>query len=74
MENHEDVHFETLEVFSTQFQAEVVKLKLESMGIYAHILDNNVNFSFGPTNVEGFRLQVRREDFEKALNIYKNSL
>ena len=70
----ENRKFVTLETFSTLWTAEVVKNRLIEEGIQAHILNENVSYSFGPTVLEGYRLQVEQTQFLKALNIYKNSL
>lgn len=68
------IKFKTLATFDNTWSAEVVKSRLNAEGIEAFLIDSNINYSFGPTNVERYRLQVFKEDFEKALNIYKNSL
>lgn len=65
--------FITLETFSNPWTAEVVKNRLIEEGIQAHILGANVNYSFGPTLLEGYRLVVEQNQFLKALNIYKNN-
>ncbi|MBA5628432.1 putative signal transducing protein [Moheibacter lacus] len=70
----ENRRFVTLENFSNLWTAEVVKNRLLEEGIHAFILNENINYSFGPTFLEGFRLQVDQSQFLKALNIYKNSL
>lgn len=70
----ENLKFVTLETFSNLWTAEVVKTRLIEEGIRAHIVNSNVNYSFGPTVLEGFRLQVEQDQFLKALNIYKNTL
>jgi len=70
----ENKKFITLETFSNLWTAEVVKNRLLEEGIESHILDTNVNYSFGPTILEGYRLQVEQNMFLKALNIYKNTL
>lgn len=70
----ENLKFITLETFSNLWTAEVVKTRLIEEGIRAHIVNSNVNYSFGPTVLEGFRLQVEQDQFLKALNIYKNTL
>ncbi len=70
----ENRKFVTLETFSNLWTAEVVKNRLIEEGIQAHILNANVSYSFGPTVLEGYRLQVEQNQFLKALNIYKNSL
>lgn len=64
----------TLATFNNPWTAEIVKAKLQEEGIIAYLIDNNVNYSFGPTILEGYRLQVDQNDFLKALNIYKNTL
>ncbi len=71
---NENRKFVTLEMFSNLWTAEVVKNRLIEEGIQAHILNAHVNYSFGPTVLEGYRLQVVQDQFLKALNIYKNSL
>ena len=70
----ENRKFVTLEKFSSPWTAEVVKNRLIEEGINAHIIDSNINYSIGPTILEGYRLQVEQGQFLKALNIYKNSL
>ncbi|MGB6084828.1 hypothetical protein [Moheibacter sp.] len=70
----ENRKFVTLETFSNLWTAEVVKNRLIEEGINAHIIDTNVNYSFGPTVLEGYRLQVEQAQYLKALNIYKNTL
>ena len=70
----ENRKFVTLEIFNNLWTAEVVKNRLIEEGINAHIINANVNYSFGPTLLEGYRLQVEDSQFLKALNIYKNSL
>lgn len=64
----------TLATFNNPWTAEIVKAKLNEEGILAYLIDNHVNYSFGPTILEGYRLQVDQNDFLKALNIYKNTL
>ncbi|MET3732459.1 putative signal transducing protein [Moheibacter stercoris] len=66
--------FLTLATFNNPWTAEIVKAKLSEEGIVAYLIDNHVNYSFGPTILEGYRLQVDQNDFIKALNIYKNTL
>lgn len=70
----EDKKLVTLTTFSNPWSAEILKSRLLQEGIEAHLIDNNVNYSFGPTILEGFRLQVDQNDYLKALNIYKNTL
>lgn len=69
-----EIRFVTLEVFNNLWTAEIVKNKLIEEGINAHVIDLNINYSFGPTILEGFRLQVEENQYLKALNIYKNTL
>jgi hypothetical protein len=64
----------TLATFNNPWTAEIVKARLAEEGIQAYLIDNHVNYSFGPTILEGYRLQVDQQDFLKALNIYKNTL
>lgn len=70
----ENRKFVTLEIFDNLWTAEVVKNRLIEEGIHAYIINPLINYSFGPTILEGYRLQVEQEQFLKALNIYKNSL
>lgn len=65
--------FEVLARFTTVIEAELVKSLLESEGIQSHILDANLSYSLGPTLSQGIRLQVRKEDYDKALKIYTES-
>ena len=70
----ENRKFLTLATFNNPWSAEIMKAKLLEEGIVAYLIDNHVNYSFGPTILEGYRLQVDQNDFLKALNIYKNTL
>lgn len=70
----ENRKFVTLETFDNMWTAEVVKNRLIEEGINAHIIDVHVNYSFGPTLLEGYRLQVEKSQYLKALNIIKNTL
>jgi len=70
----ESKSFVTLDVFENIWTAEIVKFRLIEEGIEAYIIDPNINYSFGPTNIEGFRLQVDHSQITKAINIYKNTL
>lgn len=70
----ENRQFVTLKTFDNLWTAEVVKNRLIEEGVYAHIIDLHVNYSFGPTVLEGYRLQVEKGQFLKALNIIKNTL
>lgn len=62
--------FEILARFTTVVEAELVKSLLAREGIHSDILDANLSYSLGPTLSQGIRLQVRKEDYEKALEIY----
>lgn len=55
-------------------EVEIVKARLQSHGIKAFILDQNLTYTVGPTILGGFRLQVKREDLIKAKQILENSL
>lgn len=66
--------FITLHVFYNPMEAEIVKARLESEGIAAFILDQNLTYTVGPTILGGFRLQVTRENLIKAKQILENSL
>lgn len=66
--------FVTLKTFDNIWTAEVVKNRLIEEGVYAHIIDMFVNYSFGPTLLEGYRLQVEKSQYLKALNIIENTL
>ncbi|MDD3458171.1 MAG: hypothetical protein PHO74_01660 [Weeksellaceae bacterium] len=70
----ENRRFVTLKVFNNYFTAEVVKNRLIEEGVHAYLINPLVNYSFGPTITEGYRLQVEQQQFLKALNIYKNTL
>ena len=70
----ENRQFVTLKTFDNLWTADVVKNRLIEEGVYAHIIDLHVNYSFGPTVLEGYRLQVEKSQFLKALNIIKNTL
>ncbi len=70
----ENRQFVTLKTFDNLWTAEVVKNRLIEEGVYAHIIDLHVNYSFGPTVLEGYRLQVEKSQYLKALNIIKNTL
>lgn len=66
--------FETIYIFQNLFLAEVVKGRLLSEGIHSHILDGNIQFTIGPTITQGFRLQVKNTDVEKAKDILDKTL
>ncbi|QTV05965.1 putative signal transducing protein [Faecalibacter bovis] len=65
--------FKILARFNTVIEADIVKLLLESEGIESTVLDENLTFTLGVTFSQGIRLQVREEDYAKALKIYNNS-
>ncbi|MBV7441824.1 DUF2007 domain-containing protein [Weeksellaceae bacterium TAE3-ERU29] len=64
----------TLYTFTNSFEAQVVKGKLESEGIQAFIIDENTNYTIGPTILEGARLQVEEKDFLQAKHILEKTL
>lgn len=64
----------TIYTFANSFEAEIVKGKLNSEGIAAFLIDENTNYTIGPTIIEGVRLQVRQEDYQKAKDIIKKTL
>lgn len=66
--------FKILITFSTVIEAEIVQLLLEEYGIASTVLDTNLAYSLGSTYSQGIRLQVKEEDFERALRIYQASL
>ena len=65
--------FKILARFNTVIEADIIKLLLESEGIESTVLDENLSFTLGATFSQGIRLQVREEDYEKALKIYNES-
>lgn len=65
--------FKILARFNTVIEADIIKLLLESEGIESTVLDENLSYTIGSTFSQGIRLQVREEDYEKALKIYKES-
>ena len=60
--------------FNTVIEAEIFQLILETEQIHSVVLDTNLSFSLGPTSIEGVRLQVRTQDYKKAIEIYENWL
>ena len=66
--------FVTLHKFLNPVEAEIVKGKLESEGIRAFILDQNLTYTIGPVITQGFRLQVETDNFLKAKQILEKSL
>lgn len=66
--------FITLYQFYNSVEAEIFRARLESENIDAFILDQNTNYTIGPTLMDGFRLQVKESDFEKAQEILQKYL
>ncbi len=66
--------FKILTTFSTVIEAEIAQLMLEDYGIESTVLDGNLAYSLGATYSQGIRLQVKEEDYEKAVKIYQASL
>lgn len=66
--------FKILAKFNTAIEAEIAQLLLQEYNIPSTVLDSNLAYSLGPTYSQGIRLQVREEDYERALRIYKASL
>ena len=67
-------NFVTLHTFQNPFEAQVVRGRLESEGIRAFIIDENINYTVGPMILEGIRLQVERDDFLRAKHILEKTL
>ena len=66
--------FITLHIFHNPIEAEIVRGKLESEGIRAYILDQNLAYTIGPTINTGYRLQVPQDRYIKAKQILEKSL
>ena len=64
----------TLYTFQNPFEIQVVKGRLEAEGIESFIMDENTNYTIGPTILEGARLQVKEEDYPKAKHILEKTL
>ena len=64
----------TLYTFQNPFEVQVVKGRLEAEGIESFIIDENTNYTIGPTILEGARLQVKEEDYPKAKHILEKTL
>lgn len=64
----------TLHTFQNPFEVQVVKGRLEAEGIKSFIIDENINYTFGPMTLEGIRLQVQREDYLQAKHILEKTL
>lgn len=58
----------TVKIYADLFKAQLDKTLLESYGIHAEVLDQNVNLITGFYNNDllGIRLAVTDEDYEKA--------
>ena len=72
MDNHELV---ILNTFTSIFEANLFKSKLESEGIECFIDDENIgsmNFLYGSA-VGGVKLKVRKSDYDKARKVLKES-
>ena len=65
--------FKILARFNTVIEAEIIQLLLEAEGIESDVLDANLSYSIGSTFSQGIRLQVKEEDYDKALEIYQQS-
>ncbi len=65
--------FKILARFNTVIEAEIIQLLLEAEGIESDVLDANLSYSIGSTFSQGIRLQVKEEDYDKALRIYQQS-
>lgn len=66
--------FKILAKFNTVIEADIAQLLLEEYGIKSTVLDGNLAYSLGATFTQGIRLQVREEDYTRALRIYQASL
>lgn len=66
--------FKIVAKFNTVIEAEIFQLVLEAEQISSVVLDANLSFTLGPTSIQGIRLQVKSEDYSKALAIYQNWL
>lgn len=66
--------FITLHTFYNPVEAEIVRARLESEGIRAFIIDQNMNYTQIPVMMGGVRLQVERDDVLKAKQILEKSL
>ncbi|WP_291077485.1 MULTISPECIES: DUF2007 domain-containing protein [unclassified Empedobacter] len=65
--------FKILARFNTVIEADIIKLLLETEGIESTVLDENLSYTIGSTFSQGIRLQVKEEDYEKALKILNES-
>lgn len=58
----------TIKTFSNSVEANLVKARFESEGIYCNIINKSMDtaFKFDAITVDPIRLQIRGEDAEKA--------
>ncbi|MDO5655380.1 MAG: DUF2007 domain-containing protein [Flavobacteriaceae bacterium] len=66
--------FITLHTFYNPVEAEIVRARLESEGIRAFLLDQNLTYTQVPVMLSGIRLQVERDDVMRAKQILEKSL
>ena len=59
----------TVLVTSFIHEIHLAKAKLESEGIRSFIIDENINSTIGTAFIEGYKLNVDVEDFEKSRTI-----
>lgn len=65
--------FKIIAKYNTVIEAEIAQLLLEEYGIRSTVLDSNLAYSLGVTYTQGIRLQVREEDYEKALQVFRDN-
>lgn len=66
--------FITLHTFYNPVEAEIVRARLESEGIRAFLLDQNMSYTQIPVTLGGIRLQVDRDEVLHAKQILEKSL
>jgi len=59
----------TVLVTSFIHEIHLAKAKLESVGIRSFIVDENLNSTIGTAFIEGYKLNVDVDDFEKSRTI-----
>lgn len=64
----------TLLQFPNAIQAHMVRARLESEGIRVQLLDENINYTLGPTIIHGVRLQVLQDQVIRAKSIVEKYL
>ena len=67
-------HLKTVLVSTFIHEIHLAKAKLENQGIRSFIVDENLNTIIGTAFIEGYKLNVDSDDFEKArtiLSLYK---